>query len=75
MSVVDVDGSSTGTSVPWMWALLSSHESEEQAMQTIATIGLDTAKSVFQQSGHRPLSKKPEFEVCETASDIFFPYR
>jgi hypothetical protein len=41
-----VDGSSTGTCVPWMWALLRLHDSEERAMQTITTIGLDIAKSV-----------------------------
>jgi hypothetical protein len=46
-----VGGSSTGTCVPWMWALLSSHDSEERAMQTITTIGLDIAKSVFQVHG------------------------
>jgi Transposase len=46
-SVVDaVDGSSTGTSVPRMWALL-----RLRAMQTITTIGLDIAKSVFQVHG------------------------
>ena len=51
MSLVDaVDGSSTGTSVPWMWGLVSSHDSEE-AIQTITTIGLDIAKSVFQVHG------------------------
>ena len=47
-SVIDaVDGSSTGTCVPWMW-VKASHDSEERVMQTIATIGLDIAKSVFQ---------------------------
>ena len=35
-----VDGSSTGTRVPRMWALLGSHDSEERAMQTITTVGL-----------------------------------
>ena len=57
-----VDGSSTGTSVPWKWRLFRLHDSEEQAMQTITTIGLDIAKSVFQvhgvdaagQGGHPP---------------------
>src|SRR6202043_12863 len=34
-----------------MWALLSSHDSEEPIMQTITTIGLDIAKSVFQVHG------------------------
>src|SRR5258708_11974312 len=43
-----VDGSSTGTRVPWMWALLRLHDSEELTMQTITTIGLDIAKSVLQ---------------------------
>jgi hypothetical protein len=49
MSHVDaVDGSSAGTSVPWMWALLRlPRDSEERAMLTITTIGLDIAKSVF----------------------------
>src|SRR5258705_6319441 len=46
-----VDGSSTGTSVPWMWALLRPHDSEERTMQTITTIGFDIAKSVFQVHG------------------------
>jgi hypothetical protein len=41
-----VDGSSTGTRVLWMWALLGSHDSEELTMQTMTTIGLDIAKSV-----------------------------
>ena len=51
-SAVDaVDGSSTGTSAPWMLALLGSHDLEERAMQTITTIGLDIAKSVFQVHG------------------------
>src|SRR5690242_19125922 len=45
-----VDGSSTGTSVPSKWVLLSAHSQEEQ-MQTITTIGLDIAKSVFQLHG------------------------
>jgi hypothetical protein len=40
-----VDGSSTGTSVPWMWVLL---RLPRIAMQMITTIGLDIAKSVFQ---------------------------
>jgi hypothetical protein len=34
-----------------MWALLSSHDSEERAMQTVTTIGFDIAKSVFQVHG------------------------
>jgi hypothetical protein len=47
-SIVDaVDGSSTGTSVPWMRALLRLPRTEERAMQTITTIGLDIAKSFF----------------------------
>jgi hypothetical protein len=29
-----------------MWALLGSHDSEKQKMQTVTTIGLDIAKSV-----------------------------
>src|SRR5258705_6362874 len=44
--------SSTGTRVPWMWALLRLHDSEELSMQTVTTIGLDIAKSVFQVHGH-----------------------
>jgi transposase len=31
-----------------MWVLLRPHDSEEPTMQTITTIGLDIAKSVFQ---------------------------
>ena len=46
-----VDGSSTGTRVPKMGAPISSHDSEELAMQAITTIGLDIAKSVFQVHG------------------------
>ena len=34
-----------------MWVLLRHHDSEEQSMQTIKTIGLDIAKSVFQVHG------------------------
>src|SRR6201986_3751311 len=34
-----------------MWAPLRLHDSEERAMQTITTIGLDIAKSVFQVHG------------------------
>src|SRR4030088_3392228 len=34
-----------------MWALLRLHNSEEQPMQTITTVGLDIAKSVFQVHG------------------------
>src|SRR6266581_1390958 len=52
MSAIDaVDGSSTGTRVPWMWVLIRPHDSEELPMQTITTIGLDIAKSVFQVHG------------------------
>ena len=49
MSAFDaVDGSSTGTKVPRSGP---SHDSEEQPMQSISTIGLDIAKSVFQVHG------------------------
>jgi hypothetical protein len=52
MSAVDaVDGSSTGTRVPRIWVLLKAHDSNEPIMQTITTIGLDIAKSVFQVHG------------------------
>ena len=34
-----------------MWVLLRPHDSEEPTMQTITTIGLDIAKSVFQVHG------------------------
>src|SRR5674536_86195 len=34
-----------------MWVLLRSHHLEEPNMQTITTIGLDIAKSVFQVHG------------------------
>ena len=51
-SVVDaVDGSSTGTRVPRMGALLRLPRSRGATMQTITTIGLDIAKSVFQVHG------------------------
>jgi hypothetical protein len=46
-----VDGSSTGTEVPWMWVLLRPHDSEEPNMQAVTTIGLDIAKSIFQIHG------------------------
>jgi hypothetical protein len=59
MSALDaVDGSSTGTEVPWMWVLLRPHDSEEPNMQAVTTIGLDIAKSVFQTCG-RASKKKP----------------
>jgi hypothetical protein len=52
MSLVDaVDGSSTGTRVPWMWVLLTPPRFEEPKMQAITTIGLDMPKSVFQVHG------------------------
>jgi hypothetical protein len=52
MSAIDaVDGSSTGTAVPWMWVLLRPHDSEESDMQAVTTIGLDIAKSIFQIHG------------------------
>src|SRR6187399_683214 len=34
-----------------MWEPLSSHDSEELSMQTVTTIGLDIAKTVFQVHG------------------------
>jgi transposase len=34
-----------------MWVLLRPHNLEEPSMQTITTIGLDIAKSVFQVHG------------------------
>src|SRR5262249_33694821 len=43
-----VGGSSTGTEVPWMWVLLRPPRFGSQA---VTTIGLDTAKSVFQVHG------------------------
>jgi hypothetical protein len=46
-----VDGSSTGTQVPKKWVLLRLPRFEELHMQTITTIGLDIAKSVFQVHG------------------------
>jgi transposase len=52
MSVPDaVDGSSTGTMSAKEVVLLCSHDSEEPNMQTVTTIGLDIAKSVFQVHG------------------------
>src|SRR6267154_920830 len=53
MAAIDaVDGSSTGTRVPLMWVLVG-HPMirKSQIMQTITTIGLDIAKSVFQVYG------------------------
>jgi hypothetical protein len=47
-----VDGSSTGTlSAMDVGAVKAPHESEEPVMQTVTTIGLDIAKSVFQVHG------------------------
>ena len=47
-----VDSSSTGTRVPKMWeSFEGSHDSEELSCKTISTIGLDSAKSVFQAHG------------------------
>ena len=40
-----------GTRVPWMWVLLGSHDFGGAIMQTVTTIGLDIAKSVFQVHG------------------------
>jgi hypothetical protein len=41
MSAYDaVDGSSTGTEVPWMWVLLRPSDLEEPNMQAVTTIGL-----------------------------------
>jgi transposase len=53
MSPVDaVDGSSTRhVSAMEVGAVKRSHDSEELSMQTITTIGLDIAKSVFQVHG------------------------
>ena len=34
-----------------MWVLLRPHDSQERLMQTVTTIGLDIAKSVFQVHG------------------------
>ena len=36
-----------------MWVLLRPHDSQEPLMQTVTTIGLDIAKSVFQVHGWR----------------------
>jgi hypothetical protein len=46
-----VDGSSTGTEVPWMWVLLRPPRFGGANMQAVTTIGLDIAKSVFQIHG------------------------
>src|ERR1043166_5480836 len=40
-----------GTQVPWIWGLLGLPRSGGATMQTITTIGLDIAKSVFQVHG------------------------
>ena len=34
-----------------MWVLLRPHDSQEPLMQTVTTIGLDIAKSVFRVHG------------------------
>jgi hypothetical protein len=49
-----VDGSSTGTEVPWMWVLLRPPRFRGANMQAVTTIGLDIAKSVFQIHGIAP---------------------
>ena len=46
-----VDGSSTGTSVPWMWGLLRLLQFRGASHADDTTIGLDIAKSVFQVHG------------------------
>jgi len=46
-----VDGSSTGTSVPWMWALLRLPRFRGASHADDNDIGLDIAKSVFQVHG------------------------
>jgi transposase len=47
-----VDGSSTGTEVPWMWVLLKAPTIQRsQTCKRSTTIGLDIAKSVFQIYG------------------------
>ena len=53
MLLIDaVDGSSTRhVSAMEVGAVKRSHDSEELSMQTITTIGLDIAKSVFQVHG------------------------
>ena len=53
MSAFDaVDGSSTRhESAKDVGAACGSHDSEELPMQTVSTIGLDIAKSVFQVHG------------------------
>ena len=53
-----VDGSSTGTSVPWIWGLLGLHNSEERAM-TITTIGLDIAREMWIGSRTNVRSGRP----------------
>jgi transposase len=50
--LLHVDGSSTGTRVPRLWEQLRLPRfGEELSMQTVTTIGLDIAKSVFQVHG------------------------
>ena len=52
MCAIDfVDGSSTGTRVPWMWGLLRPHDLEKLSMQRGTTIGLDIPKSFCQVHG------------------------
>ena len=43
-----VDGSSTGTRVPRRWEFAKAPTIWRSQMQTVATAGLDIAKSVFQ---------------------------
>ena len=52
-SVVDaVDGSSTGTWVPWMWALLR-HDPEERAMQMARNGPADVWRDVCSRRAKR----------------------
>src|SRR5215471_9658582 len=46
-----VDGSSTGTRVPWMWGLIKLPRFGGATHANLTTIGLDIAKSVFQVHG------------------------
>jgi hypothetical protein len=49
--LVAVDGSCTGTHVPWIWGCEGSRDLEGLTMQAVTTIGPDIAKSVFQVHG------------------------
>ena len=64
-----VDGSSTGTSVPWIWGLLGLHDSEERAM-TITTIGLDIAKRDVDRQQNQCQERAALAHIRRMATDL-----